>query len=126
MPREFTGEVDVLAGTPIPWSTSVPVTVGVGARGKVHVHLMEGPDRVSSYEIDLFIPTGSAGGVIGGRGGGKGPDLEATLKIFFLVDDGGVPSVQSARCVTWVDAGGGGGCRTRCKNYYAETCTFGT
>eukprot|EP00903_Cladosiphon_okamuranus_P006417 g6281.t1 len=121
-----TGEVDLAAGTPIPWST--PVVVDLGARGagagakgqgsspgKVHVHLMEGADRVASYVVDLApapiaraAPGGKrvGAGFFGGWGASAGPGRPAVvsaeqgvpskLKFFFRVDDGGVPSVQSA------------------------------
>lgn len=124
-----TGEVDLAAGTPIPWSTPVVVDLearsgpaggGAGAKGqgsspgKVHVHLMEGADRVASYVIDLApAPTAGAApggrrvgaGFFGGWGAGAGRPAGVTaergapskLKFFFRVDDGGVPSVQSAR-----------------------------
>ena len=125
-----TGEVDLAAGTPIPWST--PVVVDLGPRGggagpkgqdrspgKVHVHLMEGADRVASYVIDLAPPPAggaapgsrrAGAGFFGGWGAGAGAGaggpsssassergLPSKLKFFFRVDDGGVPSVQSAR-----------------------------
>eukprot|EP00752_Nemacystus_decipiens_P014332 g12751.t1 len=128
-----TGEVDLAAGTSIPWST--PVVVDLGARrtaagagaqakgqerspGRVHVHLMEGADRVASYLIDLApAPTGgvapgarrAGAGFFGGWGAGAGAGAGGSspsdaaergapskLKFFFRVDDGGVPSVQSA------------------------------
>lgn len=124
-----TGEVDLAAGSPIPWSTAVVVDLGarrggaVGSKGqgrspgKVHVHLMEGADRVASYVIDLAPPpTGGAAptgrragaGFFGGWGAGAGASgpssstasergAPSKLRFFFRVDDGGVPSVQSAR-----------------------------
>lgn len=122
------GEVDLAAGTPIPWSTAVVVDLGAGAGrkeagaeakrqgkspGKVHVHLMEGVDRVASYVIDLAPPVPPGGvapgakrvgaGFFGGWGAGApsnpaaGRGVPSRLKFFFRVDDGGVPSVQSAR-----------------------------
>lgn len=100
---ESTGEVDVPAGTPIPWSATVPVAVGAAgvggggsgaaAEGKVHVHLMEGADRVASYVIDLSPPEGE------GRDGPWSEGKDPRLTFSFRVDGGGVPSVQSARCV---------------------------
>lgn len=69
---------------------------GKGAAGeedKVHVHLMEGADRVASYVVDLSPPS---------EGGGEGSWSERNdtrLTFLFRVDDGGVPSVESARCV---------------------------
>lgn len=74
------------------------------------MHLMEGADRVASYQIDLGAAQGGifaeqqqpGGG--GGRGrGGEGnvheSDPKPKLKVLFHVDDAGVPSVQSARSV---------------------------
>lgn len=84
------------------------------------MHLMEGADRVASYVIDLTppVPPVPPGGVasggrrvgagfFGGWGAGGPPKAAAAerarapapskLKFFFRVDDGGVPSVQSAR-----------------------------
>lgn len=110
-----TGEVDVPAGTPIPWSKEVPVDLGRrdrgqnGRRGRLHVHLMEGAERVASYVIDLTQSTPSTRekGVLWGWGAGgtrtaaaseRAAAVAATkVKFFFRVDDGGVPSVHSAR-----------------------------
>ncbi|CAM9786969.1 unnamed protein product [Ectocarpus sp. 4 AP-2014] len=114
-----TGEVDVPAGTPIPWSKEVPVDLGTrdrgqhGGRGRLHVHLMEGAERVASYVIDLAQSTRSTrgkgvlwgGGAVGARTAASAASaseraaaVAATkVKFFFRVDDGGVPSVHSAR-----------------------------
>lgn len=147
--EEVTGAVDVPAGTPIPWSVDVPVDIsGSGSgdgghggggdggvveavkgkvaskhRGKVHVHLMEGADRVASYVIDL-APSGrisaaflgeGGGGEGGGGGGSGGGSAMPQLKFVFRVDQEGVPSVLSARCASVAlkkglrEGGGGGG-----------------
>lgn len=117
----MTGAIDVPAGTPIPWSVDVPVDIsssgggGIGEavnwktarkhRGKVHVHLMEGADRVASYVIDLAPSGGTLAAFLGEGGGGEGGGgsggggAAPQLKFVFGVDQQGVPSVLSARCV---------------------------
>lgn len=105
--ESITGEVDIPGGTAIPLSSGVSVKLGGGAggvvTGKVYVHLMEGTDLLGSYVIDLSFPKGAwvggkrkAGGLA--RGGGRVVD-RCRLEFILGVDDGGMPSVQSARCV---------------------------
>lgn len=99
---------------------------GQEKRERVFVDLMEGADRVASYVVDVEQPrsqsagSGPRGGKRGVfRGWGMGVNRAAAaegdasgaasaavapeasrLKVSFLVDGGGVPSVQSARWVS--------------------------
>ncbi|CAM9961675.1 unnamed protein product [Discosporangium mesarthrocarpum] len=117
------GEVSVGQGTRLPSTTSIEVPVGDFAGywgedgwggGTLHLHVMEGVDRVSSYKIVLPQPQtqkdvvgldtgggachqqGSAAAAAG-SGAGAGGLREARLKFVLRVDDGGVPEVGTAR-----------------------------
>lgn len=101
--ESITGEVDIPSGTAIPWISGVSVKLGGGAggvvTGKVYVHLMDGEDLLESYVIDLSSPKGAwVGGGRLARGGGRVVDC-SRLELVLRVDDGGMPSVKSARCV---------------------------
>lgn len=98
--ESITGEVDIPGGTAIPWISGVSVKLGGGVvTGKVYVHLMEGADLLESYVIDLSSPKGAwVGHRKSAKGGGRVADY-SRLEFVLRVDDGGMPSVQSARCV---------------------------
>lgn len=98
---ELTGEVDVPAGTPIPWSTPVYVDTGGAEHGVVHVHLMEGADRLASYKIDLSGARSLDANRVGARGGGapQAAAMDARVSFSLRVDVAGVPTVDSAMYV---------------------------